>query len=132
MKEYLGLNLVVATLLVSTAMILYTCQASSNLQYPLILIPGNGGNQLEARLTSDYVPSSLLCKYPLQKTKDGWFRLWFDPTVLLAPLTKCFAQRMMLYYDADSDDFHNAPGVHTRVRDFGSTESLFYVDPRLK
>lgn len=112
---------------------MYTCQAASNL-HPLILIPGNGGNQLEARLTADYKPTSLLCNrwYPIERNKEGWFRLWFDPSVLLAPFTTCFAQRMTLYYDPDKDDYHNAPGVQTRVPHFGSTQSLLFLDPNLK
>ncbi|XP_062164162.1 lecithin-cholesterol acyltransferase-like 1 [Alnus glutinosa] len=119
--------------LISVAVMMYTCQAGSSL-HPLILIPGNGGNQLEARLTSDYRPSSLYCNRwnPVVKSKDGWFRLWFDPSVLLAPFTKCFAERMMLYYDPELDDYRNAPGVETRVPHFGSTQSLLYLDPHLK
>ena len=120
-------------LMISVATMLYTCQAGSNL-HPLILIPGNGGNQLEAKLTSDYKPSSLYCNKwnPVRKDKEGWFRLWFDPSVLLAPFTKCFAERMTLYYHPDLDDFRNAPGVQTRVPHFGSTQSLLYLDPYLK
>nr|GMD80774.1 lecithin-cholesterol acyltransferase-like 1 [Ipomoea batatas]GMD96403.1 lecithin-cholesterol acyltransferase-like 1 [Ipomoea batatas] len=118
--------------MISTAMILYTCQATTSL-HPLILIPGNGGNQLEARLTAKYKPTSLWCKwYPIKKDSDGWFRLWFDSSVLLSPLTKCFSERMMLYYDSDLDDYYNAPGVETRVPNFGSTQSLLYLDPNLK
>lgn len=115
------------------AMLIYSCQAASNL-YPLILIPGNGGNQLEARLTREYKPTSLLCNrwYPVIKDKEGWFRLWFDVSVIFAPFTKCFADRMTLYYDRDLDDYFNAPGVETRVPHFGSTQSLLYLDPNLK
>ncbi|KAF5739484.1 lecithin-cholesterol acyltransferase-like 1 [Tripterygium wilfordii] len=112
-----------------TAIMLYTCQATSGL-YPLILVPGNGGNQLEARLTEAYRPSSLWCRS--LKSKEKWFRLWFDPTVVVAPFTKCFAERMTLYYDVDLDDYRNAPGVEVRVPHFGSTESLLYLDPYLK
>nr|GME00274.1 lecithin-cholesterol acyltransferase-like 1 [Ipomoea batatas] len=118
--------------MISTALMLYTCQATTSL-HPLILIPGNGGNQLEARLTAKYKPTSLWCKwYPIKKDSDGWFRLWFDSSVLLSPLTKCFSERMMLYYDSDLDDYYNAPGVETRVPNFGSTQSLLYLDPNLK
>lgn len=124
-KEMKGLRFIVAMSLFCT------CQAISRGLHPLILVPGNGGNQLEARLTSDYKPSSLLCNrwYPIVKDSKGWFRLWFDPSVLLPPFTKCFADRMMLYYDPDLDDFHNSPGVETRVPHFGSTQSLLYLDP---
>lgn len=102
-------------------------------RHPVILIPGAGGNQLEARLTEEYRPSSLACRlWPPVRGRGGWFRLWFDPSVLLAPLTRCFADRMMLYYDAGADDYRNAPGVETRVSDFGSTSTLRYLDPNLK
>lgn len=126
-----GLDLKVAISMMTMMM----CQAtSSSSLHPLILVPGSGGNQLEARLTSDYKPSSLLCNrwYPLTKHEDGWFRLWFDPSVLFSPFTKCFADRMTLHYDPHTDDYLNAPGVETRVPHFGSTQSLLYLDPSLK
>ncbi|XP_076925981.1 lecithin-cholesterol acyltransferase-like 1 [Bidens hawaiensis] len=113
-----------------------TCQAITNNQqlHPVILIPGSGGNQLEARLTSEYKGTGLLCNrfYPLKKDKEGWFRLWVDIGVSLAPLTECFAERMTLYYDQEADDYRNAPGVETRVTQFGSTQSLLYLDPSFK
>ncbi|XP_007018457.2 PREDICTED: lecithin-cholesterol acyltransferase-like 1 [Theobroma cacao] len=126
-----GLSIKLA--IIPIAMMLCLCQAITNL-HPLILVPGSGGNQLEARLTTGYKPLDLFCDrwYPISKDKEGWFRLWFDPSVLLAPFTKCFAQRMMLCYDRDLDDYRNAPGVETRVPEFGSTESLLYLDPHLK
>ncbi|KAL6843612.1 hypothetical protein ACP4OV_026674 [Aristida adscensionis] len=103
------------------------------LHHPVILIPGAGGNQLEARLTEEYRPSSLACRvWPLVRGRGGWFRLWFDASVLVAPLTRCFAERMMLYYDPAADDYRNAPGVDTRVSDFGSTSTLRYLNPNLK
>uniref|UniRef100_A0ACD5X3V6 Uncharacterized protein n=1 Tax=Avena sativa TaxID=4498 RepID=A0ACD5X3V6_AVESA len=119
---------------------LSSCCASSSsaagggqLLHPVILIPGSGGNQLEARLTDDYRPSSLTCRvWPLVRGRGGWFRMWFEPSVVVAPLTRCFAERMMLYYDADADDYRNAPGVETRVARFGSTSTLRYLDPTLK
>ncbi|CAN0905762.1 Lecithin-cholesterol acyltransferase-like 1 [Linum grandiflorum] len=132
LQQHLGCCFFVAAL---TAMIIpYTCQstAAGNL-HPLVLVPGTGGNQLEAKLTSDYKPSTLVCSlYPLVKQKGGWYRMWFDPTVLLSTFTRCFAERMMLHYDKNSDDFYNAPGVETRVSNFGSTESLLCLDPTLK
>ncbi|GFZ10145.1 alpha/beta-Hydrolases superfamily protein [Actinidia rufa] len=129
-----GLNIKLAML--STAVVMYTCHpiTGSNPLHPLILVPGNGGNQLEARLTAEYKPTSLFCtrRHPARKDEDGWFRLWFDLSVLLAPYTQCFAHRMTLHYDAVLDDYRNTPGVETRVPHFGSTESLLYLNPRLK
>ncbi|KAL8226399.1 hypothetical protein R6Q57_016231 [Mikania cordata] len=116
----------------------YACRATTHDDhhqlYPVILIPGAGGNQLEARLTAEYKATSWWCNrfYPLKKDEDGWFRLWFDIGVLLAPLTECFADRMTLYYEPEIDDYRNAPGVETRVSHFGSTQSLLYLDPSFK
>ncbi|XP_050214994.1 lecithin-cholesterol acyltransferase-like 1 [Mercurialis annua] len=114
-------------------MLLHTCQPSTKL-HPVIIVPGSGGNQLEARLTSSYKPTSLLCNrwFPLIKQKEGWFRLWFDPSVMLPPFTHCLADRLMLYYHQDLDDYCNAPGIETRVPHFGSTDSLLCLDPNLK
>ncbi|XP_010530476.1 PREDICTED: lecithin-cholesterol acyltransferase-like 1 [Tarenaya hassleriana] len=117
-------------LALSTATMLSTCRSASNL-HPVILVPGNGGNQLEARLNREYNPSSLWCSRFLYG-RDDWFRLWFDPTVVLDPFTRCFNDRMMLFYDRDLDDYRNAPGVLTRVLDFGSTKSMLYLNPYLK
>nr|XP_043614865.1 lecithin-cholesterol acyltransferase-like 1 [Erigeron canadensis] len=130
-------------IMVTTTILAYypsTCRAiicNSNQQdhlYPVVLVPGAGGNQLEARLTAEYKSTSLLCNkfYPIKKDKGGWFRLWFEVGVLLAPFTQCFADRMTLYYDKDLDDYKNAPGIETRVSQFGSTQSLLYLDPSLK
>ncbi|KAG8062469.1 hypothetical protein GUJ93_ZPchr0003g17208 [Zizania palustris] len=102
-------------------------------RHPVILIPGSGGSQLEARLTEEYSPSSLVCRvWPVVRGQGGWFRLWFDPSVVVAPLTNCFAERMELSYDAAADDYRNAAGVKTRVSGFGSTSTLRYLDPNLK
>ena len=118
---------------VSAARVVAAAADAGAERHPVVLIPGTGGNQLEARLTDEYRPCTLACRvWPLVRGRGGWFRLWFDPSVLLAPLTRCFAERMMLRYDAGADDFRNAPGVETRVSDFGSTSTLRYLDPNLK
>ncbi|KAG5543675.1 hypothetical protein RHGRI_016436 [Rhododendron griersonianum] len=132
--EMPGLDVKLFTL--SMSMMLYTCEAisgSSNL-HPLVLVPGNGGNQLQGRLTAEYKSPSLFCtrRHPARKDKEGWFRLWFDFSVILAPYTQCFAQRMTLHYDAGVDDYRNTPGVETRVSGFGSVKSLLYLDPSFK
>ncbi|XP_061372018.1 lecithin-cholesterol acyltransferase-like 1 [Gastrolobium bilobum] len=136
MKEQ-GLKIGVATIITMlvTLSLMCTCEASTSSNiHPLILIPGNGGNQLEARLTPQYKPSSFICDTwnPLVKKKKGWFRLWFDSSVLLAPFTQCFAERMTLHYHQELDDYYNTPGVQTRVPHFGSTHSLLYLNPHLK
>ncbi|KAF6165220.1 hypothetical protein GIB67_030402 [Kingdonia uniflora] len=115
--------------MVAIAVMLYiTCEAKTDI-HPLILVPGSGGNQLEARLIKHYKPSNPICKL---QSHSRWFRLWFDLSVLIPPLTECFAHRMTLYYDPDKDDYENAPGVETRVPYFGSTRGLRYLNPHFK
>lgn len=98
--------------------------------HPVVIVPGTGGNQVEARLTADYKPSGLLCRR--WNWEREWFRIWFDVPVVLPPLTQCFADRISLVYDPDTDEYYNAPGVETRVPYFGSTEGMKYLDPCFK
>ncbi|GLJ28382.1 hypothetical protein SUGI_0558430 [Cryptomeria japonica] len=98
--------------------------------YPVVIVPGTGGNQVEARLTADYKPSGLFCRRWLWE-KD-WFTIWFDLSVIVPPFTECFAERMSLVYDSHEDEYINAPGVETRVPYFGSTKGMQYLDPKFK
>lgn len=122
--------------LLSMALLVRACHAGagSGDLHPLVLIPGNGGNQLEARLTEEYRPSSIFCHRWARRRggAGGWFRLWFDPSVVVAPFTRCFAERMTLHYHRELDDYRNAPGVEIRVPHFGSTLGLLYLDPHLR
>ncbi|KAL8141074.1 hypothetical protein V2J09_007095 [Rumex salicifolius] len=142
MKEAAFLKMALA---ITTTMMLFqiaTKPAAGKELHPIVLVPGSGGNQLEARLNSDYNPSSFFCRKYWHDSRsdnnrgkvksDGWYRIWFDPSVLVAPFTKCFSERMMLVYDPVSDDYHNAPGVETRAPHFGSVKSLLYLAPPLK
>ncbi|KAK9166013.1 hypothetical protein Scep_001204 [Stephania cephalantha] len=61
----------------------YACQARSDL-HPVILVPGSGGNQLEARLTKEYKPSSL------------WCRVWSQLEVVEAVVQPTGADRAIL------------------------------------
>ncbi|KAI3751836.1 hypothetical protein L2E82_22927 [Cichorium intybus] len=139
-KAAVNVTTVMMVIVTMLAVVPFTCRAIINDNhhhqqlYPVVLVPGAGGNQLEARLTAEYKGTSWLCSrlYPIKKQDGGWFRLWFDVGVLLAPLLECFADRMTLYYDPEMDDYRNAPGVETRVSQFGSTQSLLYLDPNLK
>ncbi|KAG6540805.1 hypothetical protein Mapa_017829 [Marchantia paleacea] len=95
---------------------------------PVVLVPGTGGNQLEARLTKDYRPGSFWC----YSFSSGYFRLWLDALSLIPPFTTCFAERMKLVYNKDTERFENFPGVETRVPYWGTTDGLEYLDPTFK
>ncbi|KAJ3674051.1 hypothetical protein LUZ60_006043 [Juncus effusus] len=99
--------------------------------FPIILIPGQSCNQLEARLTDSY-RSRTGTNCSAFRTKD-WYRIWLNYTDLqLGPdAQKCFAEQMSLVYDSYNDDYVNFPGVETRVPFFGSTDGFRYRDPDL-
>ncbi|KAJ0967700.1 hypothetical protein J5N97_024617 [Dioscorea zingiberensis] len=105
------------------------------LQYPLIIVPGQGGNQLEAKLNKEYYYKPLkqqleYCRSGMREDGGKWFRLWMDCSILEIPPTfQCFAEQMQLHYDPHLDDYTNAPGVETRVPFFGSTHGFHYKDP---
>lgn len=95
---------------------------------PVVIVPGTGGNQLEAKLTGEYEARRPWC-YNFRK---DYFRLWLDVTTLFPPFTSCFADRLSLNYNPESDQYSNIKGVETRVPYFGTTEGMEYLDPSLK
>lgn len=91
---------------------------------PVIIVPGDGSNRLEAKLDKPSTVSWLCSK------KSDWFRLWLDTSNLLLS-TKCWADNIRLEYDQERDVLTNAPGVETRVPYWGSTEGFEELDPGL-
>ncbi|CAN6299967.1 unnamed protein product [Urochloa humidicola] len=93
---------------------------------PVVVVPGYASNELDARLTDLYRPSSPRCA---ARRGQGWFRLFLNSTDLEDPAgVRCFAEQMAAPYNAASDDYHNVPGVETRVPSFGSVRAFRYPD----
>uniref|UniRef100_A0ACD5XTY5 Uncharacterized protein n=1 Tax=Avena sativa TaxID=4498 RepID=A0ACD5XTY5_AVESA len=98
--------------------------------HPIVLVPGYATNELDARLTELYRPSSPRCG---ERKGKGWFRLYLNYSALQDPANvPCFAEQMSSVYDAASDDYYNVPGVETRVPSFGSTQAFRFPDPDRK
>jgi len=99
---------------------------------PVILVPGDGGNQLEAKLDiegeQDYTGRSFQDSSTCKKTSD-WYRLWLDIWQLRQGKLGCWADNIKLVYDAKTRRSRNMPGVSTRVPGWGSTSSVEYLDP---
>ena len=111
--------LVMAALL---ALLLGSHSGEAQNLHPVVLVPGYGSNQLDARLTAAYEPSAPSCG---AGAGQGWFQLWPNHTGMHdASQVPCFADQMSLVYDAGADDYRNADGVATRVPSFGSTHGL--------
>lgn len=96
--------------------------ATSATLAPVVIIPGDGSNQLEARLDKPSTVSWICSK------KADWFRLWLSTSNLLAA-TSCWADNIKLVYDEKHDVLSNNAGVETRVPDFGGTSALEELDP---
>uniref|UniRef100_A0A6G1SBH4 Group XV phospholipase A2 n=1 Tax=Aceria tosichella TaxID=561515 RepID=A0A6G1SBH4_9ACAR len=88
----------------------------------IVFIPGDGGSQLQARLNKTAVPH-----YFCAKVSD-WFDLWLN-IHLLAPLASdCFLDNFELHYDNKTRTTHNTEGVEIRPTNFGSLDSVDYLD----
>ena len=89
---------------------------------PLILIPGDGSNQLEAQLDK---PS----RTPWYCAKHrGWSRLWLDVSALFPGAIECWTDNIRLVVNASTGRATNVPGVTTRVPGWGTTtgETFFF------
>ncbi|KAF8689258.1 hypothetical protein HU200_042049 [Digitaria exilis] len=106
----------------------YSRSSIPGLLPPVVLVPGYATNELDARLTELYRPSSPRCA---AHKGQGWFRLYLDHASLNNDPAgvRCFAEQMSSVYDAASGDYHNVPGVETRVPFFGCTRAIRHPDP---
>ncbi|CAN6171355.1 unnamed protein product [Urochloa humidicola] len=95
--------------------------------HPVVLVPGFGCSDLEARLTEAYRPSAPWCGAMKGK---GWFELWKNVSDLAAhDYVGCFLQQMRLLYDPTTNEYRNLPGVETRVPNFGSPRAFRNKNP---
>ena len=91
---------------------------------PVVIVPGDGSNILEAKLNKPSVRH-----WYCSKSSD-WYRLWLNTANLLST-TSCWADNIRLEVDATTGRASNAPGVETRVPFWGSTEGLEELDPQI-
>nr|XP_045597361.1 phospholipase A2 group XV-like isoform X2 [Procambarus clarkii] len=91
---------------------------------PVVLIPGDGGSQIEAKLDK---PS--IIHYICQKKSDYWFDLWLNMELLLPVVIDCWVDNMRLLYDNVTRTTMNSPGVQTRIPGFGNTSTVEWLDP---
>ena len=82
---------------------------------PVIIIPGTGGSQIEAKLDKPSV-NHFYCS----RTSD-WYTLWLSVTQLIPPFINCWVET-----------YSNNAGVSTRIPySDGSTLNFEYMDPSI-
>ncbi|ESO86506.1 hypothetical protein LOTGIDRAFT_220528 [Lottia gigantea] len=106
----------------SVFLLLFCVQTTISLN-PVILVPGDGGSQIQAKLDKPSVVHYLCSK------KSDYYSLWLNLEILAPYVIDCFVDNMRLVYNATSRNTTNSPGVFTMIPDFGSTSSVEWLDP---
>ncbi|XP_076470777.1 lysosomal phospholipase A and acyltransferase-like [Babylonia areolata] len=104
--------------------LLFCLTSAKQPKYPVILVPGDGGSQLFAKLDRPTVPHF----YCSQKTAE-YYNIWLDLEELAPVPIDCFVDNMKLRYNRTTHTSHNAEGVDIRIDSFGETQTVEWLDP---
>lgn len=91
---------------------------------PVILIPGDGGCQLEAKLNKTDV-----VHYICAKTSTDYFNIWLNLELLVPFVIDCWVDNLRLEYDNVTRTTKNPPGVDVRVPGWSNPEPVEWLDP---
>ncbi|KAL6443139.1 hypothetical protein ACFW04_002827 [Cataglyphis niger] len=91
---------------------------------PVILIPGDGGSQIEAKINKTSV-----VHYICEKISNDYFSLWLNMELLVPVVIDCFIDNLKLNYDNVTRITSNQPGVDIRVPGWGNPFVVEYIDP---
>ncbi|KAK7861832.1 hypothetical protein R5R35_000592 [Gryllus longicercus] len=91
---------------------------------PVILVPGDGGSQVEAKLhKKDTV------HYLCQKNTQDYFNIWLNMELLVPIVIDCWIDNIKLVYDNKTRKTYNSDGVDIRIPGFGNTSTVEWLDP---
>ncbi|KAM7396229.1 hypothetical protein PAMP_019286 [Pampus punctatissimus] len=90
----------------------------SNSTSPLIIVPGNLGNRLEAK-----VDKPNLVHWMCYKKTKHWFPLWIDLNMFMPVGVDCWIDNIRT-----TRRISNSPGVQVRVPGFGQTYPIEFLD----
>lgn len=91
---------------------------------PVILVPGDGGSQLEAKLNKTEV-----VHYICAKTSSDYFNIWLNLELLVPYVIDCWIDNVKLTYNNVTRKTENAPGVDVRAPGWGQAEPVEWLDP---
>lgn len=80
--------------------------AVSSCLSPVLIIPGDGGNALEAKLSDRKNTPHFYCS----KNSD-WYRIWLDVKLLSPGVADCWCENMKVSYDPATNKYSNNQGV---------------------
>ena len=90
---------------------------------PVVLVPGDGGSQIEARLNKSATVHYLCAK------QSDWFDLWLNIEQLIPTVIDCWTDNMKLIYDPKTRTTRNNDGVETRIPGWGNSTTVEWLDP---
>ncbi|XP_037084708.1 phospholipase A2 group XV-like [Pollicipes pollicipes] len=88
-------------------------------RHPVILVPGDGGSKLMAKLNKSAGPH-----YWCYQHTSSYYLLWLNLDVLVSKFMDCFIDNMRLHYNHTDRRTYNTPGVDIMVPDFGTTKAI--------
>ncbi|PAA85063.1 hypothetical protein BOX15_Mlig030608g4 [Macrostomum lignano] len=91
---------------------------------PIVLIPGDGGSQIQARLDGKPSVPHFWCS---KRTAD-FYPIWLNLELLNAGTVDCLVDDFRLVFDPATNLTSNSPKVVTRVPGFGDTATVEYFD----
>ncbi|KAL0132732.1 hypothetical protein PUN28_000460 [Cardiocondyla obscurior] len=91
---------------------------------PVILVPGDGGSQVDAKINK-----SSVVHYICEKVSNDYFNLWLNIELLVPVVIDCFIDNLKLNYDNVTRTTSNQPGVDIKIPGWGDPFVVEYIDP---
>jgi len=101
--------------------------AGQDLVHPVLLVPGDGGSQVEGRLVNKTNTVHYICA----KNSD-WFTLWLNIEQLVPQIVDCWVDNMKLKYNNETRQSSDNDGVQIRIPGFGNTTTVEWLDPSMR
>lgn len=91
---------------------------------PVILVPGDGGSQLEAKLNK-----TSTVHYLCEKVSKDYFNIWLNLELLVPVVIDCWIDNVKLIYNNETRTTRNQDGVDIRIPGWGDPLVVEYLDP---